>query len=110
MGMSNGDSEREHELSELLREVRALREALDQLKAGPVVQPSLPPEYQVLVRTQPVLPPEYNVAVRIQPAFPPDYAVAVRPAFPPEYAVAVRLPRPGEQVIDPPVDEPRAEQ
>lgn len=99
--MSGGDQERENELAELLREVRALRQTLDQLKPGSVGQASLPPGYQVLVRTQPVLPPEYNVAVRIQPTLPPDYQVAVRPAFPPEYEVAVRIPQPGEQVVNP---------
>jgi len=100
--MSSDKQEREHELAELLREVRALRQTLDQLKGGPVVEPRLPPGYQVLVRTEPALPPGYTVAVRVQP---PEYQVAVSPAFPPEYEVAVRIPRPGEEVISPAGDE-----
>lgn len=97
----SGDQEREHELAELLHEVRALRQTLNELKGGPVAE-RLPPGYQVLVRTEPALPPGYAVAVRVQP---PEYQVAVSPAFPPEYEVAVRIPRPGEDVVSPAVDE-----
>jgi hypothetical protein len=91
--MSSFDQEREHELAELLREVRALRETIDQLKASQGVKANFPPEYAVLVRSQPELPPDYAVLVRQQPIFPPDYAVLVRsqPAFlPPSYEVLVR--------------------
>jgi hypothetical protein len=115
----------ERELAELLQEVRALRQTLDQLKAGQAAQPSWPPEYQVLVRTEPALPADYAVLVRSQMMFPPEYEVAVRPsfgglvvdpararAFPPEYEVAVR-PQLGGQVVDPApqvVEEPHTEQ
>jgi hypothetical protein len=81
--MSSFDQEREHELAELLREVRALRETIDQLKASQGVKANFPPEYAVLVRSQPELPPDYAVLVRSQPAFlPPSYEVLVRPAIP----------------------------
>jgi hypothetical protein len=86
--MAGPEHERERELADLLKEVRALRESLDQLKAG---LPRLPPDYAVLARTQPALPPDYAVAVRTSAALPPDYAVLVRQAaLPPEYAVLVR--------------------
>jgi hypothetical protein len=88
--MGSPDQEREQELAELLREVRALRETLDQLKAAPA--PRLPPDYAVLARTQSALPPDYAVAVRTSAALPPDYAVLVRQALPPDYAVLVRDP------------------
>lgn len=108
--MSSGGQEREHELAELLREVRALRQTLEQLKGGSAAPTALPPGYEVLVRTRPTLPPEYNVAVRVRPTLPPDYEVAVRPALPPDYAVAVRIPRPGEQVISPEAGEAPVDQ
>jgi hypothetical protein len=99
--MSSSDQEREQELAELLREVRALRETIDQLRAGQAARPMFPPEYAVLVRTRPELSPEYAVLVRSQPSFlPPDYAVLVRsqPFLPPEYEVLVRPAVPeGEQ-------------
>ncbi len=91
--MSSSDQERERELAELLREVRALRASIDQLKAGAGLQPALPPDYQVLVRSQPALSPDYQVLVRTQPALPLEYAVAVRPQElfrPPSYEVLVR--------------------
>ncbi|MGH3932590.1 MAG: hypothetical protein ACRDTF_21750 [Pseudonocardiaceae bacterium] len=90
--MSSPDQEREQELAELLREVRALRKTIDQFKASPALQPARPPDYQVLVRSPSALPPDYQVLVRSPQALPPDYAVAVRAqsALPPDYAVAVR--------------------
>jgi hypothetical protein len=79
--MSNSDQEREDELAELLREVRALRATIDQLQAGTAIRPKLAPNYAVLARTGAELSPNYEVLVRSQPAFlPPDYEVLVRPA------------------------------
>jgi hypothetical protein len=100
--MSSSDQEREHELAELLREVRALRETIDQLKAGPVLQPRLPPEYEVLVMSQAELPPNYAVAARQE--FRPEYAVLARAQLPflaPSYEVLVRpaIPEPGQSPI-----------
>src|SRR5215470_18025822 len=96
------DEEHERELSELLREVRALRQTIEELKAGPGLTAKLPPDYAVLVRPVAEFPPEYEVAVR-QFGLPPDYAVLVRPVaeFPPDYAVAVRPPifEPPEEII-----------
>jgi hypothetical protein len=96
------DEAHERELSELLHEVRALRQTLEELKAGPGLAPRLPPDYAVLVRATPAFPPDYAVAVR-QFEFPPDYAVLVRPVsdLPPEYEVAVRPPgfEPPEEII-----------
>jgi hypothetical protein len=90
--MAGPEQERERELAALLKEVRALRESLDELKAG---LPRLPPDYAVLARTRPELPPDYAVAVRTGAALPPDYAVLVRQAaLPPEYQVLVRAVRP----------------
>ncbi|HEX4964754.1 MAG TPA: hypothetical protein VF173_28335 [Thermoanaerobaculia bacterium] len=105
------------ELAELLKEVRAMRQDIEALKANPAVaqatfEPSyevlvaaqrkkLPPNYAVLARPSD-LSPNYQVAVRaLRPdesvvakvAYPPNYAVAVRQgALPPEYEVAVRGP------------------
>jgi hypothetical protein len=101
--MSGPTEGREQELAELLSEVRALRELVNQLRAER--QPAgFPPEYAVAARVPPapVLPPGYEVAVRTPQAFPPEYAVAVRTpipqdvtvlaaqALPPDYAVLVR--------------------
>jgi hypothetical protein len=104
--MASTEEGREHELAELLREVRALRETIDELKAGPGLQPKLPPNYEVLVRApQPALPPDYAVAVR--QAFPPTYAVAaVTHALPPDYAVLVRAQMPFVRVVNPHVQAP----
>jgi hypothetical protein len=90
--MSESGPEREQELAELLREVRALRRTIDQMQAGQGGQVAFPPNYEVLVRSQPMLPPDYAVLVRQQPTLPPDYAVLVRtrPQLPPEYEVLVR--------------------
>jgi hypothetical protein len=99
--MSGSDAEREHELAELLREVRALRATLDQLQGSQHAQPGLPPDYAVLARTRPELAPDYAVLVRSQQSFfPPDYAVLVRSQpsfFPPEYEVLVRPAIPGDE-------------
>src|SRR5437660_12551642 len=86
--MASSGQDREEELAELLREVRALRQTIGELKVDMGLRPKLPPNYEVLVRTRPALPPDYAVAVR--QALPPTYAVAALQAFPPEYAVAVR--------------------
>lgn len=81
--MSGSDEEREHELAELLREVRAIRATLDQLSASQAARPMLPPNYAVLARTSPELAPDYAVLVRSQQSFlPPEYEVLVRPAIP----------------------------
>ena len=92
--MSSSDQEREDELAELLREVRALRATIDQLQGSQAIRPLFPPDYAVLARTRAELPPDYAVLVRSQPSFvQPDYAVLVRsqPSFlPPEYEVLVR--------------------
>lgn len=88
-GPEVGGSGREQELAELLREVRALREAVNELKSAHVA--ALPPGYAVLVKPQPVVQPEY--------------AVAVRQALP-DYAVLVRAQLPGEVVVNPVLREP----
>ncbi|UQX04553.1 hypothetical protein [Streptomyces sp. RerS4] len=79
--MANSDQEREQELAELLKEVRALRKTIDELKAGPEPRRGLSPDYDVLVRSQPELRHDYEVLVRTVPPFqPPSYDVLVRPA------------------------------
>ncbi|SDM23012.1 hypothetical protein SAMN05660642_01939 [Geodermatophilus siccatus] len=91
--MTGPDEAREQELREILQEVRALRQAIDDLRHSTDVGSRLPADYAVLVRSQPTLPPTYEVAVRTQPALPPDYAVLVRgslPFRPPTYDVLVR--------------------
>jgi hypothetical protein len=110
------DDAKNTELAALLKEVRAMRQDIEALKANPAVgrvafepsyevlvsaQRKLPPNYAVLVRST-ELPPDYQVAVRAfrpdetvvgKVAYPPDYAVAVRQgALPPNYEVAVRGP------------------
>jgi hypothetical protein len=113
--MSGPTEGREQELVELLSEVRALRELVNQLRAER--QPAgFPPEYAVAARVPPapVLPPGYEVAVRTPipqdvtvlaaQALPPDYAVLVRASpAPPTYEVLVRPVTP--QPEDPPVAE-----
>ncbi|WKX68840.1 hypothetical protein [Streptomyces sp. XD-27] len=75
------DQEHEQELAELLKEVRALRRTIDELKAGPGPRPGLPADYEVIVRSQPELQADYEVVVRTVPAFqPPAYDVVVRAA------------------------------
>jgi hypothetical protein len=69
----------EHELAELLKEVRELRKTLEHLKPT-TGRPALPPNYEVLVRQAADLPPDYAVAVR-QIAVSPSYEVLVRPAL-----------------------------
>jgi len=114
---SSASGDKNAELAALLKEVRAMRQDIDALKANPAVaraafepsyevlvkaqQRKLPPNYAVLVRPS-ELPPDYQVAVRAfrpdetivaKAAYPPDYAVAVRQgALPPNYEVAVRGP------------------
>jgi hypothetical protein len=112
--MGSPGEARETELAELLREVRALRKVVDQLKEESLPA-RFPPDYAVAVRTpQPAFPPDYEVAVRTPRAFPPDYAVAVRmpPAFQPEYQVAVHQPvlPPTYEVLVKPVTPPRVDQ
>jgi hypothetical protein len=89
------------ELAALLKEVRALRQDIEVLKANPAVaRASFEPSYEVLVSAKRDLPPNYAVAVRAA-ELPPNYQVAVRAfrpdetlvgrvAYPPDYAVAVR--------------------
>jgi hypothetical protein len=118
------------ELAALLKEVRAIRQDIEALKANPAAaraafgpsyevlvsaQRKLPPNYAVLVRPT-ELPPDYQVAVRAfrpdetivgKVAYPPDYAVAVRQgALPPNYEVAVR--GPFRNLEDPVVNKPVA--
>ena len=113
---SSDNEAKNTELAALLKEVRAMRQDIEALKANPAVgrvafepsyevlvkaQRKLPPNYAVLVRPT-ELPPDYQVAVRAfradetvvgRVAYPPDYAVAVRQgALPPNYEVAVRGP------------------
>jgi hypothetical protein len=76
--MSSGQGQ-EHELAELLKEVRELRKTLEQLKPT-TARPHLPPDYAVLVRQASELPPDYAVAVR-QVAVSPSYEVLVRQAI-----------------------------
>jgi hypothetical protein len=86
--MASSEMDREQELAELLKEVRALRAAIDELKADPTAQRRLPPDYEVLVRAPAALPPNYAVAAFH--ALPPTYEVAAFHALPPEYAVLAR--------------------
>jgi hypothetical protein len=80
MAVAQFDEEREQELSELLKEVRALRKEIAGLSP---TRFEFPPNYAVLARTAGELPPEYEVAVR--PALEgPSYEVLVRPALPGE--------------------------
>jgi hypothetical protein len=82
-------SEHENELAELLREVRALRQDIAQLKAGRSEATARPPGYAVLARTEGARDPNYEVLVR--EFLPPDYAVLVRPQLQePSYEVLVR--------------------
>lgn len=60
------EHERENDLAELLREVRALRQELEQLKGG-ANQPAAAlrdPNYSVLVRAESARDPDYAVLVR----------------------------------------------
>jgi hypothetical protein len=93
--MSMSDQEREQELTELLREVRALRETLDQLKVNQGSQLNPTADYEVLVRAQSFQPPSYNVVVAQVEPLPPSYDVVVRAqSRPPSYEVLVRRGRP----------------
>jgi hypothetical protein len=95
------DDAKNDELAALLKEVRALRQDIEVLKANPAVaRAAIEPSYEVLVKAQRKLPPNYAVLVRAT-ELPPDYQVAVRAfrpdetvvgkvAYPPDYAVAVR--------------------
>src|ERR1700680_2088263 len=98
---SSASGDKNAELAALLKEVRAMRQDIDALKANPAVaraafepsyevlvkaQRELPPNYAVLVRPS-ELPPNYQVAVR---AFRPDETILAKVAYPPDYAVAVR--------------------
>ncbi len=101
--MSSSDESRDLEMAELLREVRALRQTIDELKSSPGFERRLPPNYAVLARTATAR----DYAVLVRAALPPDYEVAVRTglnALPPEYAVAVRLQQP-EFEGDPAIEE-----
>lgn len=107
--MPGSDEEREQELAELLREVRALRQTIEQLQASGAARPALPPDYAVLVRMAPDLAPDYAVLARsgtetaAGPAAPelrPDYQVLARapePALAPEYAVLARSAAPEDE-------------
>jgi hypothetical protein len=57
------EQERENELAELLREVRALRQELEQLK-GAQPEALRDPNYAVLVRADSARDPDYAVLVR----------------------------------------------
>jgi hypothetical protein len=100
--MSSAGEGQEQELAELLKEVRALRGTLEQLKGTPGFGAGLASDYAVLVRSQPAFSPDYAVAVRMQAQLAPDYAVLVRQASdePPSYEVLVR-PATGEFAVDP---------
>lgn len=58
------EHEREHDLSELLREVRALRRELEQLKVAQPEGALRDPNYAVLARTEAARDPNYAVLVR----------------------------------------------
>ncbi|MGW5418789.1 hypothetical protein [Streptomyces sp. NPDC003943] len=73
--------EHEQELAELLKEVRALRKSIDELRAGADPSSGLPPGYDVLVRSEPQLHSSYEVLVKAVPRLqPPSYDVLVRRA------------------------------
>src|SRR2546421_12953783 len=82
--MATSDQDREQELAELLREVRALRQTIDELKVDVGLRPKLPPNYEVLVRTRPALHP--TMPSQCARRCPPNYAVArfrrSRPSMP----------------------------
>lgn len=79
--MSSTSREHEQELAQLLKEVRAIRKTIDELKAGQRPQVALPPDYAVLVRAHGELPPGYEVLVRPQPFQTPSYEVLVSPVI-----------------------------
>ena len=78
--MPDSDREREDELAQLLREVRELRKAVDELKAN-----QLPAgvEYNVATRPGPIVYADYPVTVRLPMNIaPPAYEVVVRSTVP----------------------------
>jgi hypothetical protein len=86
------EHERENELAELLREVRALRQELEQLKGAQPEGALRDPNYAVLARTDSARDPDYAVLVRQlasqdvstgsrAPLREPSYEVLVRQDF-----------------------------
>lgn len=84
------EHERENELAELLREVRALRQELDQLKGAQPEGALRDPNYAVLARTESARDPNYAVLVRQLPS--QDESIGSRAAQlrEPSYEVLVR--------------------
>ena len=77
----------DEELAELLREVRALRETIEQVKADPGLRARPSRGYAVLVRSRAALPPDYSVLARARL---PHEDLIVNPGVQvPSYAVAV---------------------
>lgn len=78
--MPHSDPEREDELAQLLREVRELRKAVEELKAN---QQPAGVEYNVATRPGPALYADYPVTVRLPVnVSPPSYEVIVRSTMP----------------------------
>jgi len=78
--MPDSDQERDDELAQLLREVRELRRAVDELKANQLPASA---EYNVAVRVSPTVYADYPVTVRLpMSTAAPTYSVAASPAIP----------------------------
>jgi hypothetical protein len=89
------EHERENELAELLREVRALRQELDQLKGTQPEGALRDPNYAVLARTESARDPNYAVLVRQLAS--QDEAIGSRAQLrEPSYEVLVRQDFAGE--------------
>lgn len=83
------EDERENELAELLREVRALRQELEQLKGTQLPGGLRDPDYSVLVVADSARDPDYAVLVRQLPA--QDVSLGSRTRLrEPSYEVLVR--------------------
>ncbi len=87
--MSGSEQGRDGELAELLREVRALRQELEQLKGGQPQAGMRDPSYSVLAVTDAARDPDYSVLVRQSAS--PEIAISLRDSLrEPSYEVLVR--------------------
>ena len=83
--MADFDQEREDELAQLLREVRELRQTVEELKANQLPASAA---YNVMVRSDPTVYTDYPVAVQLPVHMaPPVYSVLAQSAVPPAYSV-----------------------
>lgn len=87
--MSDSEHGRNSELADLLREVRELRQELEQLKSGQSQAGVRDPNYSVLAVTGAARDPDYSVLVR--QSISPEEAVSARASLrEPSYEVLVR--------------------